>query len=336
MSLAATAPLVEEVAPGILRVDSWLPFKGLKQINLWFIEDGDGWTMIDCGFAADSVRQQLESVWSTALKGKPVTRLIVTHFHPDHMSNCRWICERWNVRPWMTTPEWFAAQLAWLDLHTDNVAKSSIFYRRHALSEQLIKIYADGFLLYSDCVELPDTCRTIADNEQILIGGRTWRVVQGAGHSPAMASLYCEEEGVFIAGDQILPKISPNISLVYWDPFGDPLNAYLKSLTRLRQDVADDVLVLPSHRAPFRGLHQRIDELRAHHEHRLDKIRAMVPKGTSLTGADCMAGLFGADLDGQQVYFAMGEALAHLNYLCTLGEFKLVDTGNSYHYTHIN
>jgi glyoxylase-like metal-dependent hydrolase (beta-lactamase superfamily II) len=335
MSADPQAPLAEEIAPGILRVDSWLPFKGLKQINLWFLEDGDGWTMIDCGFAADRVREQLEVVWATCLNGKPVTRLIVTHFHPDHMSNCRWICDRWKIEPWMTTPEWFAAQLAIIDKHTDDVPNSATFYRRHDLAERFIETYNEGFILYSGCVELSDTYRSIADNEVIAIGGRKWRVVQGAGHSPAMASLYCEELGIFIAGDQVLPKISPNISIVHWDPHGDPLQAYFTSLDRMQREIADDVLVLPSHRLPFRGLHTRLNELRAHHHSRLDKIRDMVPVGGILSGADCMAGLFGHDLDGQQVYFAMGEALAHINYLCSIGDFAFVETAESYRYKRV-
>lgn len=316
---------VEEVAPGVLRIDSWLPFRGLRQVNLWLLRDGDGWTMIDCGFGCDQVREHLSAVWSEVLDGRPLTRLIVTHFHPDHMGNCRWISQRFGLRPWMSTPEWMAAQLAQRDLHTDDVPSSSRFYARHGMSADVIDRYAREFILYSTCVELPDAYRSFAPGEEVVIGGRIWRVIQGGGHSPALVGLYCPEIGVYIAGDQILPKITPNISVVHWDPFGDPLRAYFASLEAIKAAIPDDVLVLPSHRLPFRGLHDRISELRGHHDDRLDKIRGLFAEQASLTGAQCMQALFGADLDGQQIYFAMGEALAHLNHLCTLGEVEVAD-----------
>lgn len=322
------APLFETVAPGVLRINSPLPFRGLKQVNLWLIEDLDGWTMVDCGFGSAEVRAQLEAVWAQALGGKPVTRLFVTHFHPDHMGNCGWISRRWGIRPHMTSFEWMAAQLAHRDLYTDDVPSSAAFFARHGLSRDQIDVYRAGFLLYSDCVDMPDDYVSLSHGDLLQIGGRDWRVVVGAGHSPALAGLFCEASGVYIAGDQILPKITPNISVVHWDPLGDPLKLYLESLARIRLIVPDEVLVLPSHRAPFHGLHGRLDELSAHHRERLDFIRGLVDNREPITAAECMRELFGFVLDGQQVFFAMGEALAHLNHLRGLGELEMLEDGD--------
>ncbi|MDB5597551.1 MAG: metallo-beta-lactamase superfamily protein [Hyphomicrobiales bacterium] len=323
--------LFETVAPGLLRINSPLPFRGLKQVNLWLIADGEGWTMVDCGFGSEAVQAQLEAVWAAALGGRPITRLIVTHFHPDHMGNCGWIAERWGVRPWMSTPEWMAAQLAHRDLFTDDVPSSSAFFARHHLPRTLNDAYAEGFLLYSRCVGMPDSYRSLADDEMITIGDHTWRVILGAGHSPALAGLYCDALRVFIAGDQILPKITPNISVVHWEPKGDPLKLYLGSLSHIRTVVPDDVLVLPSHREPFQGLHARIAELEAHHTSRLDFIRELVDNRKILTAADCMKALFGFELDGQQIFFAMGEALAHLNHLSACGEIEATVDGAGFY-----
>ena len=325
---AAASSTLDNVAPGVLRINSPLPFRGLKQVNLWLLRDGDGWTMIDCGFGSDEVRAQLEAAWSGALGGLPVTRLLVTHFHPDHMGNCAWLAQRWSLRPWMTTPEWMAAQLAYKDMFTDDIESSSAFFVRHGLPEDQIRIYRESFLLYSACVGMPGSYLTLTDGQSLNIGGRSWRVIVGGGHSPALAGFYCAELGVYIAGDQILPKITPNISVVHWEPFGDPLRLYLDSLERLRGIVPDDVLVLPSHREPFRGLHGRIAELEAHHQSRLDFIRALVDDRGSLTAAECMKALFGFVLDGQQIYFAMGEALAHLNRLVACGDIEAVEDAN--------
>ena len=326
---SVAAPVFETVAPGVLRIDSPLPFRGLKQVNLWLIEDHDGWTMVDCGYGSVEVRAQLEAAWDAALGGRPITRLVVTHFHPDHTGNCAWISQRWNLRPRMTSPEWMAGQLAVRDLFTDDLASSSAFFVRHGLSAEQIDVYNEGFILYSDCVALPESYGALAQDDALRIGGREWRVHVGGGHSPALAGLHCAELGVYIAGDQILPKITPNVSVVHWEPQGDPLALYQQSLQRLRAAIPDDVLVLPSHRAPFRGLHGRIDELEAHHVSRLDFIRALFDDCGSMTGAECMKQLFGFVLDGQQVYFAMGEALAHLNHLLALGELELVEDADA-------
>jgi glyoxylase-like metal-dependent hydrolase (beta-lactamase superfamily II) len=144
------------------------------------------------------------------------------------------------------------------------------------------------------------------------------------GHSPALVGLYSAERKIYIAGDQILPKITPNISVVHWEPLADPLSVYLKSLDLLKAEIADDVMVLPSHQLPFHGLHRRIDELRAHHHQRLDHLRALLRDKNQLNAAEAMLSLFGQNLDGQQIFFAMGEALAHLNYLYARGEISCV------------
>jgi len=230
------------------------------------------------------------------------------------------------LRPWMTSHEWMAAQLAARDLFTDDLAGSSRFFARHGLEASLIDAYAKGFIFYSQCVDMPDDSRSLVDGDTFDIGGKSWRVIVGAGHSPAMATLYCAELGVYVAGDQILPKITPNISVVHWDPLGDPLRVFEDSLARIRRLAPDDVLVLPSHRAPFRGLHARIGELERHHASRLDFLRGFVNDRRAVTASECMKSLFGFELDGQQIFFAMGEALAHLNRLCALGEAELVET----------
>jgi glyoxylase-like metal-dependent hydrolase (beta-lactamase superfamily II) len=323
------------ITPDIIRIDSPLPFRGLKQINLWLLRDGDGWTMVDCGFGSDQVRADIQRVWDDVLEGRPITRLIATHFHPDHMGNSRWICETFGIKLLMTTPEWMSAQLAFRDLFTDDVQSTSRFYAKHGLSAELIERYQREFIIYTRCVRLPDQYESIKHLQNMRIGGHNWTVVCYGGHSPAMAGLYCKELKIYISGDQILPSITPNISVVHWEPLADPLSIYLESLKALRDIIEDDVLVLPSHRLPFRGLHKRIDELHHHHQDRLDHLRNFIRQHQEVTGAEAMLSLFGDRLDGQQLFFAMGEALAHLNYLYTHGEINYcAGDGSRYMYHH--
>jgi glyoxylase-like metal-dependent hydrolase (beta-lactamase superfamily II) len=160
---------------------------------------------------------------------------------------------------------------------------------------------------------VPAAFRRLADGAAIDIGGREWRVVVGEGHAPEHACLYCAEAAALIAGDQVLPRISPNISVPPYEPEADPLARYLASLLRLRAAVPPETLVLPSHDLPFFGLHLRIDALAAHHRARCAAILAACERPQS--AADLLPVLFRRSLDRHQIAFALGEALAHLHYL---------------------
>ena len=315
------AGTVTEVYPGIYWLSTPLPFR-LRAINLWLLRDGDGWAIIDCGYKRDDVRKQWSQVWETKLGDRPVKQLIVTHFHPDHMGNSRWLSERWGVRPQMTQAEWLWANLAVNDLNSDNVPQLAGFYRRHGLDELRVGILMEGFILYSAGVSVPDCYDRLFDNQLIRIDDKDWRVLVGYGHSPEHVCLYCAELGVMISGDQILPEITPNVSVWPWEPDADPLQGFLRTMERFRPILHRDTLVLPSHRKPFTGVHIRFQELELHHHERLEKIISAI--GSGITAGDLLYHLFPANLDGHQVAFAMNEALAHLNYLMHCGRLRRV------------
>jgi glyoxylase-like metal-dependent hydrolase (beta-lactamase superfamily II) len=188
------------------------------------------------------------------------------------------------------------------------------FARRAGLDEEASQVFAERQGNYRRGVpSLPAGFHRIAEGSTIEIGGREWRVIIGEGHAPEHACLYCAEAGVLIAGDQILPRISPNISVQTYDPEGDPLARYLASLQKLRAALPPEILVLPSHNLPFYGVHERIDELAAHHRARCDEVIAACARPSS--AADLLPVLFRRQLDRHQMGFALGEALAHLHYL---------------------
>ena len=172
----------------------------------------------------------------------------------------------------------------------------------------------------------PPSFHRIADGMSIAIGRRHWQVIVGEGHAPELACLYSAESGVLIAGDQVLPNISPNISVAPHEPDDDPLARYLVSLKKLRAAVPAEVLVLPSHNLPFRGLHRRIDELARHHAARCAEILAVCDRPRS--ASELVPLLFRRPLDRHQTGFALGEALAHLHYLLAHDEIaRETDTG---------
>ena len=312
-----------EVADGIFWVSLPVPFVGLKQVNLWLMRDSDGWAMIDSGYGRSAVREQLGDVWGTVLGGRPVTRLILTHFHPDHAGNSGWVCERWGLRPYMSQGEWFAGNMARLDRDTDAFEARAAFYRRHGLSDARLEKFLTEALPYKDGVELPPDHRRLRNGDTIDIGGDLWRVVIGEGHSPEHVSLYCAERRILIAGDQILPSITTNVSTWPVEPEFDAVGAFMATCRTFLDLLHPDTLILPSHRKPFRNVRHRLHELDAHHAARLNLLLANVPRETS--AGEMIDVLFTPGLDGHQLGFAMGEAIAHLNHLTALGHLQMAE-----------
>jgi glyoxylase-like metal-dependent hydrolase (beta-lactamase superfamily II) len=316
---AATAPApgaALPIAPGVFWVRMPLPF-ALDHINLWLVEDGAGWAIVDTGYATAATMAAWERIFVLHLGGRPVTRIIVTHYHPDHIGLAQWLAERWRVQLWITEKEWLYARVISQDAG-DLARVYHDFARRAGLDPAASEAFGRQEASYRRGVPaVPAAFHRLAEGAAIDIGGRQWQVIVGEGHAPEHACLYCAAAGVLIAGDQVLPRISPNISLQPYEPDGDPLARYLASLLRLRAAVPPETLVLPSHDLPFFGLYPRLDALAAHHRARCAAILEACERPQS--AADLLPLLFRRPLDRHQTAFALGEALAHLQYLAGKG-----------------
>ncbi|MDH5749152.1 MAG: MBL fold metallo-hydrolase, partial [Rhodospirillales bacterium] len=311
-----------EVAPGVYWLRMPLPFK-LDHINLWLLEDEGGWTIIDTGIAKDDVKALWDRIFSRMFQGKPLKRVIVTHAHPDHMGLAGWLTERFGVPLWTSFGEWSFARMLSLDKGPELLNKSRAFYRAAGFDESQMAAVDRRANPYPRRVSpIPSTYVRISDGDEIAINGRPWRVIVGTGHSTEHACLYCDELKVLISGDQVLPEITPNIAVWPMEPEADPLRNYLESLHKFKP-LPEDTLVLPSHKWPFTGLHARLDFLAHHHDLRLSETRetCSVPR----TGVEVLSHLFKRQLDDHQLFFAIGEALAHLHYLIEGDEMKRLE-----------
>jgi glyoxylase-like metal-dependent hydrolase (beta-lactamase superfamily II) len=308
-----------EVAPGVRWLRMALPF-ALDHINLWLLRDGEGWAIVDCGIHDDSTKAAWEQVFATQLQGLPVTRVIVTHMHPDHIGLADWLCERWRCRLWISATDWNAARMSSLATTGLGGESAARFFGGHGLTDAqaLAKVRGRSNYFASMVPQLPRQFRRLMDGMLIDIGGQAWRCIAGYGHAPEHIALHCEAAGVLISGDMVLPRISTNVSVIDLEPEADPLPLYLRSLDRMRS-LPQDTLVLPSHGKPFTGLHKRLQQLQDHHADRFAELLAACAE-RPLSAADALPVLFKRVLDLHQITFAMGEAIAHLHALAGVGK----------------
>ena len=302
----------QQVCDGIRWIRLALPF-ALDHVNCWLLGDAEDSWLIDTGVDNAATRTLWNTVWSRA--GYWPNNLLVTHFHPDHAGLAGWFeqrgCENFtgseieievSDRIWQTSAE------AYVQLYVD-------WYRANGLPQSVIAAVQQSGNTYRAKVHEPvkrEQWNTLVDGQTLELAGRQYTVIIGRGHAPDMLMLFRSDDNVLIAADQVLPSISPNVSVMPRLPDTNPLESFLHSLKRL-ESLPDDTLVLPSHGLPFRGLKQRLHALQDHHAARLDTVHKAC--ATPHTAFELFPILFRRALDAQQTSFALGETLAHLHHL---------------------
>ena len=311
-----------DVAPGVKWIRMPLPF-ALDHINLWLLEDGDGWTLVDTGYGVEATWALWERHFTGTLGGRPVKNVVVTHYHPDHLGSAAWLVERTGAPFWMTAAEFLSGHAAHDDTAGFDRPTGIEFFRRNGLDvsrfpEKLRT--ANGYR--RGVPEIPRHYRRMMHGDRLAIGGRDWEVITVFGHAPEHAALYCASLNVLISGDQVLPRITTNVGVWGNQPESNPLALFLESMSRFKA-VPEDVRVLPSHDRVFHGLHERIAQLKAHHAERLERLLAAC--GEPVTAHQIIPVLFRRALDDFQLMFAMGEAIAHLHYLQHQGAVRRIE-----------
>jgi glyoxylase-like metal-dependent hydrolase (beta-lactamase superfamily II) len=304
-----------EIAPNVLWLRMPLPF-ALDHINLWLVRGPDGFVAIDSGYGDAATRAMWERHFATTLSGRPIVAVVVTHYHPDHIGNAAWLAERFDCPVTMTLSEYLTA----LAVRTASAGHSPqdtgrLFHAHGMAADDLDALARRGNAYAKGVPELPNAIRRVLDGETVATGALRWRVIEGFGHSPEHAALFLAKPAVLVSGDMLLPRISTNVAVWGSAPDADPLARFLASI-RAFTTLPPDTLVLPSHGLPFRGIATRVDQLALHHALRLSEVvEAVGARGGHVCAADIVPMLFRRELDLQQRFFAMGEAIAHLNHL---------------------
>jgi glyoxylase-like metal-dependent hydrolase (beta-lactamase superfamily II) len=304
-----------------------IPMPGsLGHINSWLLDDHDGVAVVDTGICLTICSDAWKALYAGALKDRRITRVIGTHLHPDHIGLAGWIAKKHDVKLWMTRGEMLTARAIVAD--SSDTAPDEVVTQSRAAGwdeDTIAEQRARGWNMFQRMIfTLPRSYVRIPDGERLDFGKHRWRVVTGSGHSPEHACLWNEREGVLVSGDQVLPRISSNVSVNITEPDADPLGEWLASIDKLIATVPGDVVTCPAHGEPFRGLHVRLMALRDEHRMRLYKLAEAIAE-KPMRAVDSFPLLFNRPIGGHNQNLATGEAFAHLKRLEVEGRVQRED-----------
>lgn len=307
-----------EVAPGVLWIRLPLPMK-LDHVNVYALDEGDSWTIIDTGFASNKSKAIWAEIMAGPLAGKPVSRVVVTHHHPDHIGLAGWFQTAHGAELVTTRTAWLTARMLTLDVQDVPNAETLAFYRAAGMDPAIYEKRAkDRPFNFADIVApLPLGYIRIRQGDVLTMGGRTWDVHMGNGHAPEHATFWSRDDNLVIAGDQILSSISPNVGVYATEPMADPIGEWLEACERLQLLARPDHLVLGGHKLPFTGLPTRMRQLIDNHHGALKRLSAYID--TPKTAGEVFAPLFKRSIGEGEYGLAMVEALAHLSHLHQTG-----------------
>ncbi len=322
------------VAPSIKWLRMPLPMS-LDHINLYLIDVGDGWMIVDTGIRGDKVQRYWQQIFDNELDGKPIVGVTVTHMHPDHVGQAGWLTDTLQVPVYMTFGEYFSGrtfsgapskELAWT---------TERFLRNAGLNDEFIESFKRRERGFANIVEpMPVASNRLRDGDQLDWGETPWQVMIGEGHSPEHACLFNADKKVLLAGDQVIATITSNVSVLAIEPEANPLGLWLDSHQRFKCLPAD-TLVLPAHGLPFYGVQQRLQQLIDHHEDHMDALEAACV--TPQTSVELLPVLFKRELDKSVILMALGECIAHLHLQMARGKIvRELNEDNVYLYRSVH
>lgn len=308
-----------EVAPGVLWFRLPLPM-ALDHVNVFALDDGDGWTLVDSGLMSRRGKARWEALMAGPLGGRPVRRVVVTHHHPDHVGLAGWFQAEHGAELLATRTAWLFARMLTLDAQPLPTPEAIAFWRSAGMDPAILAARsAERPFNFADMVApLPLGFTRLEEGGTLRAGGRDWDIRLGQGHAPDHVTLWSRDDSLVIGGDQLLPSISPNLGVYPTEPMADPVADWLQACARLADFAREDHLVLPGHKLPYTGLPTRLAQLAENHIGALDRLRAHLSEPAS--AADCFAPLYKREIGAGEYGLALAEAVAHVNHLHLRGD----------------
>lgn len=309
-----------------------LPFE-LKIIKAYVIRGNKGITIIDTGLKTeDSLR-----AWDLVQKRdgwcwQDVHQIVLTHYHPDHYGLSGTLQE-WSGAPvFISKKDYEQAQL-FFGKETKLPEMLADYFYNHGLVDELTSKIPKLLRSYGGWVEPHPTPTFIQEGDIVCFGDREYVVYHTPGHADGHLSFLDQERGWLLGGDFLLPRITPNISL--WPGCNtNPLKTYLETLTKMEHLPVKRVF--PSHGSVFDTYRERIEQLRSHHDQRLNCMREFLHGEKRATGYDVCKHIFGTSLSIHNLRFALSETLAHLEYMRMEGDLEVEKTEGVNYYSHVN
>ncbi len=308
-----------EIAEGVLWIRMPLPMR-LDHVNCYAFDEGDSWTIVDTGFSTSKVRDMWDALLAGPMGGKPVSRVIGSHHHPDHIGLAGWLMAKDGAELWTSRTAWLQGRMMALDRQDKLPPEAEAYYRSCGMDEEIIEERRDQKQTwFSDMVwPLPLGYRRMVEGETIQLGGRNWDVHMGNGHAPEHVTLWCAEEPLVFTGDQVIPGISPNLGVFPTEPEADPVGEWLEACERLKAYATPEQMALPGHKRPFIGLPMRFDMLIENHHSALERLREHLAKEPA-RASDIFYTLYKREIGKGEYGLALVEARSHLNHLNRLG-----------------
>ena len=319
---------ITQVADGVLWLRLPLPM-ALDHVNIYILDDGDGWALVDTGMHWGQVGDLWQQVLDGPLRGKPVTKVISTHHHPDHIGFNGWFMGR-GAQLYASRTAYLFGRMLTLDVQEASTPDQIAFYQRAGMRADLLgKRISERPFNFGDIVHpIPLGFAELTDGAEICVGGRRWTVRLGQGHAPDHVTLWSRDDALVLAGDQIIPSISSNIGVFATQPDANPLQDWLQSCEAFKAFARADQLLLPGHKTPFYGAPLRLDQLIENHAGALDRLRTCLQ--TPHSAGDTMEAIFKRTIRDGEYGLALSEALAHCNYLWHAGEVTRTEIDGTY------
>jgi len=316
-------PEAREVVSGIWKITMPIPFP-LRTVNVYALVGPDGWVLVDAGMGTPDAREAFAAGLERAgLNIADLKAIVLTHHHPDHIGLSGELQAQSGARAYMHPLDEGSVRIIAEGTMSKRFGRVSGFFKRHGLENtDLWYTQSDPKAMRSILSVPPHEAFTLVeDGDVVELAGEVYRVLWVPGHSDGQVVFFRERDGIFLAADHVLPRITPNVGLYSEGDRMNPLDDYLNSLHKVENLPAS--LVLPGHGEPFEDLGGRVREILQHHDERLGRLVTLLQERPQ-HAADLTRQMFpNRRLDNHEVLrMAVAEILAHLEYLRSQGTLK--------------